>query len=190
MLSTRLDLASLSEHGKQAEDGHRQHTIRTTDGRTITVDLVLLCTGQTPNTGILRDFAPETVDEATGYAKVNRALQLVTVPVAKSDAEEVADKLNELDLDKSLTVQKSLYPHIFVIGDAADGFGAIKAGHNAYSQGEVAYKNIIKLIEGEEKNEQVELEHYEPAQPMIKVSLGLVSRFVRHLLRVRSPSIE
>lgn len=28
----------------------------------------------------------------------------------------------------------SPYPNIFVVGDAADAFGAIKAGHNAYFQ--------------------------------------------------------
>ena len=39
--------------------------------------------------------------------------------------------------------------HVFVVGDAADAFGAINAGHNAFFQGEVAAQNILKLIKGE-----------------------------------------
>lgn len=33
-----------------------------------------------------------------------------------------------------------------MIGDAADAFGALNAGHTAYYQAEVASKNIVKLI--------------------------------------------
>ena len=74
------------------------------------------------------------------------------------------------------------YPHIFAIGDAADAFGSIKAGHCAYFQGEVAARNVLKLAErdealerGEELPEAVDLEHYQPHPPAIKVSLGRVS---------------
>ncbi|KAJ7788844.1 hypothetical protein B0H13DRAFT_2299141, partial [Mycena leptocephala] len=38
------------------------------------------------------------------------------------------------------------YPHIFAIGDAADAFGALPAGHNAWAQGEVAGRNVLRLI--------------------------------------------
>lgn len=38
------------------------------------------------------------------------------------------------------------HPHIFAIGDAADAFGALKAGHSAYYQGEVAARNVGRLI--------------------------------------------
>jgi hypothetical protein len=40
----------------------------------------------------------------------------------------------------------SPHPHIFVIGDAADAFGALNAGHTAWTQAEVAARNIVKLI--------------------------------------------
>ncbi|KAH0835486.1 FAD/NAD(P)-binding domain-containing protein [Lanmaoa asiatica] len=95
-----------------------------------------------------------------------------------------------------------VYPHLFAIGDAVDAFGASKAGHTAYYQGEVAARNVIKLIKGDAGTLQVpfrgltftpgvgimqgdspgagsesegglELEEYVPSLPMIKVSLGL-----------------
>ncbi|THH00564.1 hypothetical protein EW026_g1989 [Hermanssonia centrifuga] len=71
--------------------------------------------------------------------------------------------------------------HMFAIGDAADAFGAINAGHTAYYQGEIAARNIIKLIiaserkgdAGKEVSSDFELGRYVPGQPAIKISLGL-----------------
>jgi len=75
---------------------------------------------------------------------------------------------------------ETLYPNIFVVGDAADAFDAIKAGHTAYYQAQVAARNILRLIHQEEKigfeageNLDSELEEYTPGPPAIKVSLGL-----------------
>lgn len=68
---------------------------------------------------------------------------------------------------------------MFAIGDAADAFGAIQAGHTSYNQAEIAAANILRLIEFDEKegnaNESGKLQHYKPGLPIIKVSLGLVS---------------
>jgi hypothetical protein len=77
--------------------------------------------------------------------------------------------------------QKTLYPNIFVVGDAADAFDAIKAGHTAYHQGEVAARNILRLIYQDGKKVGIaaendldsELEEYAPGPPAIKVSLGM-----------------
>ncbi|OBZ77763.1 hypothetical protein A0H81_02404 [Grifola frondosa] len=79
-----------------------------------------------------------------------------------------------------------LYPHIFAIGDAADAFGDIKAGHNARAQGELAARNILKMIEhpevetnsvssgsSESRSKSLQLERYVPGLPGIKVTLGL-----------------
>ncbi|KAJ7932931.1 hypothetical protein B0H13DRAFT_2512801 [Mycena leptocephala] len=89
------------------------------------------------------------------------------------------------DEDKEQTTP---YPHIFAIGDAADAFGALPAGHNAWAQGEVVEWNVLRLIsryggdgitgegcEGKnrEEDEELELETYTPGLPAIKVSLGL-----------------
>jgi NADPH-dependent 2,4-dienoyl-CoA reductase/sulfur reductase-like enzyme len=73
-------------------------------------------------------------------------------------------------------VPPTSYPHIFAIGDAADAFGAVPAGHNAYAQGEVAARNIITLIKHRAAGggSTPELEQYTPGEPAIKVSLGLV----------------
>lgn len=62
--------------------------------------------------------------------------------------------------------------HIFAIGDCADT-GAIQAGHTAYWMGEVAARNIIRLIDREEGREAEELEVYKYGAPAIKVTLGL-----------------
>ena len=45
--------------------------------------------------------------------------------------EEVEEEEEIPNDDAHLTVP---YPHIFAIGDAADAYGAIKAGHTAYYQ--------------------------------------------------------
>lgn len=185
LLSTRLDLASLSEPCTQSAQSKPTRSVRTTTGRTLSADLVLLCTGQTPNTTLLRDFAPETIDESTGYAKVNRALQLTPVGSMESSSsgnesvDEVSQILNSLDLMDDETIVPTPYGHIFVIGDAADTFGAIKAGHNAYFQAEVASRNILQLISRSSSStdgtapQEVELQEYVPKAPMIKLSLGL-----------------
>ena len=87
---------------------------------------------------------------------------------------------------------KTPYPHIFVVGDCADAFGATKAGHAAYWQAEVASRNIIRLAQIDDKSvepaaanlsseesdlkdeDDYELETYTPGPPAIKVSLGVV----------------
>ncbi|KAJ7902418.1 hypothetical protein B0H13DRAFT_2513439 [Mycena leptocephala] len=71
------------------------------------------------------------------------------------------------------------YPHIFAIGDAADAFGALPTGHNAWVQGEVAGRNVLRLIsrhggngitgKGEGEKSDEELETYTPGPPAIKV---------------------
>lgn len=67
--------------------------------------------------------------------------------------------------------------HVFAIGDAADAFGAVNAGHNAFFQGEVAARNILKLVKRESGGctEDIVLDKYAPGAPAIKVTLGLVS---------------
>ena len=175
----------------------------------------LLCTGQTPNTALLREAFPGSVisdGPDKGMARVRRTMQLAE-PVPEA---ELPDALSQLSLsaDSTPELSPSASPepespttsdeeeeappaivedphtrvaaeHVFVVGDAADAFGAINAGHNAFFQGEVAARNIMKLIrrseraegqdEQEEEEEDLELDKYVPGEPAIKVSLGLVS---------------
>ncbi|KAF8333033.1 uncharacterized protein EI90DRAFT_2971147 [Cantharellus anzutake] len=147
LLSSRVDLSSKTER-----------TLRTCDGRLISAELILLCTGQKPNTSLLSKIAPHSINPRTGLVTVLRSMQIgyferpTPPPIHLS----------------------SPYPHIFVIGDAADAFGALNAGHTAWTQAEVASRNVISMIESEtEDRELPELEHYIAPPPSIKISIGL-----------------
>uniref|UniRef100_A0A8H7XP61 FAD/NAD(P)-binding domain-containing protein n=1 Tax=Psilocybe cubensis TaxID=181762 RepID=A0A8H7XP61_PSICU len=153
ILGERLDLGSI-ENGQAKTNEAGQKVVRT-----------LLCTGQTPNTGILKSMDPSTVSDTTGLVRVLKTMQIHSS--APSPATGESDEPNT-----------TTYPHIFAIGDAADAFGAIPAGHNAYSQGELASRNIIRLIKASETSSNTDyvpepLEDYTPGPPAIKVSLGL-----------------
>ncbi|KAI0073966.1 FAD/NAD(P)-binding domain-containing protein [Panus rudis PR-1116 ss-1] len=189
ILGERLDL---SWPGKTVinEKGESERIVRTLSGREVRAGMILLCTGQKPNTGLIEEFLPDCIAKegpSYGYTHVKRSLQ-VAVPASeahkypspappshlesspeKNDNEEKEagqeETQPELEDDPNLVVP---YPHIFAIGDAADAFGAIKAGHNAFWQGETAGRNVVRLIKGDDK-----LEKYNPGPPAIKVSVGL-----------------
>lgn len=143
ILSERLDMQSVAEK-KTNKAGQR--VVRTVLGRELAADLLLLCTGQKPNTEVLATLDPSLLAE-NGRARITRTLQL--------DA--------------------PAHEHIFAVGDCADAFNALCAGHNAYYQAQLAARNILRLIEREEDpdTEHEALELYEPLPPAIKVSLGL-----------------
>ncbi|KIJ58471.1 hypothetical protein HYDPIDRAFT_102602, partial [Hydnomerulius pinastri MD-312] len=160
VLGERLDMSSL-HNPKEGTIGTR--VIRTTKGRVIEGDLVVLCTGQTPNTSLLRAMDPRTIDPETGLVRVLRSMQVSVRPSPEAEAEA----------EGSGSEPETPYPHLFAIGDAADAFGAINAGHTAYYQGEVAGRNLIRLLRREARARDLELEEYTPGLPMIKVSLGM-----------------
>ncbi|KAG2122734.1 hypothetical protein DEU56DRAFT_831502 [Suillus clintonianus] len=237
ILGERLDFESL-QHTSVPKGSSEPRVVRTISGQEISADLLLLCTGQIPNTGFLRDMDPRTVVPDTGLASVLRTMQLHVPPPSPKPHEFKADtddrvlhwwkkplhwmkkilhRFKNLYLDtktatrqsalspplasvphagtpstpsspisstgtlfESNPPQETLYPNIFVVGDAADAFDAIKAGHTAYYQAEVAAKNILRLIHRDEKggiaaNDELdsELEEYVPGPPAIKVSLGM-----------------
>ncbi|KAJ7187262.1 hypothetical protein C8R46DRAFT_936371 [Mycena filopes] len=195
---------------------------RTTSGRAIPADLVLMCTGQTPNTALLRALDARTVPTSvgtSGQARVLRTMQLGVVRDLEAPRTAGGRSAQLASLSDSSTSASSSpsspsslsspsspshssqeeehthtpYPHIFVIGDAADAFGAVPAGHNAYWQAGVAARNVLTLIaassrdsssgcarggeNGQDSEGQVEpeLERYTPGPPAIKVSLGLTT---------------
>lgn len=62
--------------------------------------------------------------------------------------------------------------HVFAIGDVANT-SAIKAGHTGWYQAGVAAANIVKMVKD---GDETELDEYTPTKPMIKVTVGKVSR--------------
>lgn len=207
ILGERLDLDSADDaNAKLNERGQR--VVRTLKGREIAADLVMLCTGQKPNTSLLKDMDSNTINPANNLAHVLRTMQLgvlspskivspqiATPPEPENPVEVEAAAIEGLDtpeaeatapvqspeeqlraaLEKiSLAEEEAIarekngerspslysessdeeeveeeeaskwtpYPHFFCVGDSADAFGAIKAGHTAYWQGEVAGRNI------------------------------------------------
>lgn len=197
ILGDRLDLASVKE-GKTVinPDGKKERVVRTVSGREIRAELILLCTGQVPNTGLMAQAVPEAViseGPKKGQTRVARTLQ-VAVPASShksTGTDSVQASLNGLSLsdkraqngDEPVHVP---YPNLFAVGDAVDGFGANNAGRNSAYMAEVAVKNILKLIErsegGESQSGGLELDRYEPGPRSkgIKISLGMRKQLLQN----------
>jgi NADH dehydrogenase FAD-containing subunit len=150
-------------------DNSYKGTVRTNKGRELSADLILTCTGQTPNTHFLVDMDPKTVDKKSGMARVKRTMQLMRIPPSSSASASSASSAHSLDTItstmSSLTLEQEqvalqpqeeedefVYENMFVVGDAADAFGAMKAGHTAYWQADVACKNIVRMIKSAERS--------------------------------------
>lgn len=133
-----------------------------------------------------RPLSPSPQQDLTTEVLVHAVEEKLSMNTPYDFRSEVAEE-DDYDIEEDeeeLEEEITPYPHIFVIGDAADAFGAIKAGHTASFQAEVAAANILRLIEfnekvdvdeEEEQEERAQLQHYVPGPPQIKVSLGLVS---------------
>ncbi|TCD71952.1 hypothetical protein EIP91_000084 [Steccherinum ochraceum] len=182
ILGDRLDLSGPPK-SERNKDGILEHIVRTVSGREIRASVVLLCTGQRPNTELVRPFLPESIvphGPSKGMIRVKRSLQ-IGVPLEPS-ADTLANGLTKLSVtsqseDSEDDIEPELdvpYPHWFAVGDAADTFGAINAGHTAYAQALVAANNVLKLVHAEESSSlsPVELEEYHPGAPGIKMSIG------------------
>ncbi|KAL1699764.1 hypothetical protein EV121DRAFT_264853 [Schizophyllum commune] len=183
-LNERIDLKSAAER-KTNDKGER--VVLTESGKELAADLILMCTGQKPNTEVLTTLDPSLL-APNGRARVTRTLQLGSPESTKLDASaspaphvdtpaSLASQLDALQLDSQQPASPAspAYPQIFAAGDCADAFNALCAGHNAYYQGQLAARNVLRLARNEEKpdDEKEELEKYEPLPPAIKVSLGL-----------------
>ncbi|KAJ9121358.1 hypothetical protein QFC24_004696 [Naganishia onofrii] len=171
VLGARVDMSHLAS--READHGI-DRVIRTMDGREFEAELVVRTGGQKPNSQLLATLYPESINHG-GMVTVNRHLQIAKKPSHDSQESEIQM------VDK----------HIFVVGDTADAFGALQAGHTAWAQARLACRNIARMVEAEkpvklrrklnverhewEEAETVEevLESYTPPRPSIKVSLGL-----------------
>ncbi|KAK0191874.1 hypothetical protein F5146DRAFT_1102169 [Armillaria mellea] len=66
ILGERLDTSAAEKYNEAG-----QRVVNTLSGRDIATDLMLLCTGQKPNTVLLKDMDPKTVDVQTGLARTH-----------------------------------------------------------------------------------------------------------------------
>lgn len=147
ILGERLDLSSTTQDPpKRNELGQR--VVKTVTGREVSADLILLCTGQKPNVELLSSLDPCSISPDTGMARVLRTMQLAsptlrlasTIPLGEreppmgepahthSSDPEVMAPLSSAPQELGMETR---FPHIFVVGDAADAFGVINAGRTA-----------------------------------------------------------
>ncbi|EEB88279.1 hypothetical protein MPER_13967, partial [Moniliophthora perniciosa FA553] len=75
ILGERLDLCSVNDEPVKLNDSG-QRVVRTVKGREVAADLILLCTGQIPNTGLLKEMDESTVNPDDSLAHVLRTMQL------------------------------------------------------------------------------------------------------------------
>ncbi|KAK0536093.1 hypothetical protein OC835_002165 [Tilletia horrida] len=81
LTSTALDVrnASAAELSSAAARPGRK-IVRTTKGKLFHADVLLLCTGQQPNSALLAQLSPSSVDPRTRLVKVRRTLQVERLP--------------------------------------------------------------------------------------------------------------
>lgn len=140
--------------------------VRTDKGSEFTADLVLACTGQKPHVDLVRGLGDVIAD--TGRIRVKPTTQIQVGPISEEPkSDSISAAVEKLSLEPSETLDQ-----IFAVGDCADTT-AIQAGHTAYWQGEVAVRNLLRLVKAREGEDLEELETYAPGAPAIKVTLGL-----------------
>ncbi|WFD34442.1 hypothetical protein MCUN1_001283 [Malassezia cuniculi] len=181
---------------RKMEDGPtKRHHIRTTHGLELDCDLLLLCTGQRPNTELMARMSPESVDPSTRLIRVLPTMQ-VMIPHDPSSVPRPFDvvppcrdcdcfqdqKLFPLEADHD-SPPPDVFSRIYAIGDCVDAFGAINAGYQAWFMGEVAAENIIKDITGgtssgsdssasSDSAQTEDLDHFHPRPNLIKLTVG------------------
>ncbi|KZP24020.1 FAD/NAD(P)-binding domain-containing protein [Athelia psychrophila] len=155
--------------------------------RTLQLGIESASAAETPlRSSALPTPAPEPAyayaeDDGVDSAQLDIMLAQMNLLAPDSDYFASSDETLAPSSETEKVEEYTPYLHLFAIGDAADSFGAINAGHTAYYQGEVAARNILKLVGLQEReesgardtSEDDELEHYEPGPPGIKVTLGL-----------------
>ncbi|KAI1344204.1 hypothetical protein F5Y15DRAFT_365834 [Xylariaceae sp. FL0016] len=96
-------------------------TLTFSDGHSETFDLVIRCTGQIPNSAILRSYLPSSISKENSRVLIHPTLQVRT--------------------------DDNRHPNIFAIGDVAE-HGGPRMGRAGQMQAEVAAENIVMMIRG------------------------------------------
>jgi hypothetical protein len=192
------DPSNVSKDAMEAVAGSSRQRIRTTLGLELECDLLLMCTGQQPNSEIMAEFSPASVNPSTRLVRVLPSLQVMISEdeEATSQPFSVVPPCVDCDcfLDRkaegaSRTFDENgvIPPHfqnIYAIGDVADAFGALNAGFQAWFMADIAAENIlrdilhVKSTTDPENNklddsEPVPLTSFKPGPPLLKLALGL-----------------
>ncbi|KAE8268861.1 hypothetical protein A4X09_0g3471 [Tilletia walkeri] len=147
--------------------------VRTTAGKLFHADVLLLCTGQQPNSSLLGKLSPSSVDPRTRLVKVRRTLQVERLPGTenwggvmeakapcgdcdcfidrKTDAsphEHLSSNcdcgLKNEDAEEEVEDRSRCLGNVYAIGDCADAFGALNAGYQAWAMADVAAENVLR----------------------------------------------
>ncbi|EPQ27627.1 uncharacterized protein PFL1_04765 [Pseudozyma flocculosa PF-1] len=140
--------------------GGRTHMLPLSSGSSVSGDLILLCTGQTPRSALLRHLSPSSLT-AAGFIKVDRTLQVQSAELEPGQAQR-----------------------LFALGDVAET-GAWKTVRAAMGQIDTVSHNILALIsrssaaaaaataEGDDAAAAKELKTFTPGPAGIHLTLGL-----------------
>ncbi|CAO3621670.1 unnamed protein product [Mucor hiemalis] len=98
--------------------------VHTKGGKIIQGDLAIMCIGMTPNSGLLAELSPETINKDTGFVEIKPTMQ----------------------------IRDDKFTNIFCVGDVSNHTD-VKTGHYAWMQGLAALTNIRKMMEGATQEE-------------------------------------
>lgn len=172
--------------------------VRTTLGLELECDLLLMCTGQQPNSEIMAEFSPVSVSPSSRLVRVLPSLQVMRPLDADAlaqpfsmvppciDCDCFLDKKVE-GADRFFDEENGMPPHfenVYAIGDVADAFGALNAGFQAWHMADVAAENILRDILHVKsttdpqanklaESEPIPLQSFKPGPPLLKLTLGL-----------------
>ncbi|CAO1613769.1 unnamed protein product [Parajaminaea phylloscopi] len=146
--------------------------VRTTGGKEFVCDLLMLCTGQQPNSSLMASLSPTSVDPHTRLVRIHPTLQVALPPPDEAtpgpfdarppcgDCDCFLDKkaagadldsrqqghLDEHGHGEETPSRSGRLPNVYAIGDVADAFGSLNAGYQAWGMADVAAENIIRDI--------------------------------------------
>lgn len=159
---------------RKPSDAH--HTglkrVRTTGGKEFVCDLLMLCTGQQPNSSLMASLSPTSVDPHTRLVRVHPTLQVALPPPEEAtpgpfdarppcgDCDCFLDKKaagGDLDTRQQQHLEQhgvgdespsksGRLPNVYAIGDVADAFGSLNAGYQAWGMADIAAENIVRDI--------------------------------------------
>lgn len=148
--------------------------VRTTGGKELVCDLLMLCTGQQPNSSLLASLSPTSVDPHTRLVRVLPTLQVALPPPEEAmpgpfdarppcgDCDCFLDKKaagaslddrqqghledHQHGSDSRSEDRQGRIPNVYAIGDVADAFGSLNAGYQAWGMADIAAENIVRDI--------------------------------------------